>query len=407
MLFVVSALLASAAAFQAFRFSQSDQLNRTRLASLERESGNVLVTLSEMRGAQMAYLATGQGPDFWMRRATELATQVDSGLTRMRSVTTDLVAHSHLDAASTALADLVQLDGRARSAVDGNQRFLASDIVFADGLGSAQQLAESVRAARNADTAAVEAVLARDRVMQMALVPASLVLVLITAWLAGSSRRSGAPARSEAEELAQMLRDLPPPVKAPGIPATITAPVATPPSAARLAVTPVSPTAETQPAVPALNLPDMAELCVDLARVIDGRDMPALLNRAAGCLGATGIIVWVIDTAGVRLTPALTHGYSERVLSRLGTLEVAADNVTSLSFRSVRPQVMPGDGSTSTSSAVAVPLVTTEGCTGVLSAEVPGQVPTTECVAVARILAAQLAAMLTPVEPSAQQAAQA
>ena len=115
----------------------------------------------------------------------------------------------------------------------------------------------------------------------------------------------------------------------------------------------------------------------------------------------------MIDTDGTRLTPALTHGYSERILSRLGTLEVAADNVTSLSFRSVRPQIMRGDGSTSSSSAVAVPLVTTEGCNGVLSAEVPGQVPTTECVAVARILAAQLAAMLTPIEPSAQQAAQA
>jgi hypothetical protein len=38
---------------------------------------------------------------------------------------------------------------------------------------------------------------------------------------------------------------------------------------------------------------------------------------------------------------------------------------------------------------------------------VPGAKPADECVAVARILAAQLATMLTPLEPSAQKAAEA
>jgi hypothetical protein len=60
---------------------------------------------------------------------------------------------------------------------------------------------------------------------------------------------------------------------------------------------------------------------------------------------------------------------------------------------------MPGTAREGTaSSALAVPLVTTDGCTGVLAAEIPGTGPATDCVAVARILAAQLSAMVVPVE---------
>jgi hypothetical protein len=231
------------------------------------------------------------------------------------------------------------------------------------------------------------------------------VLVLVSAWLAGSSSRPRSTARSEAEELAQMLRALPPPVKAPGMTAATTPPVATPPSrpAPAVAVAPLP----AVPVPPVINLSDAAELCVDLARVIDARDMPSLLQRAARTLDATGIIVWVVDTDGATLTPALAHGYSDRVLAKLGVLDVNADNVTSLSFRSMRPQAMPGAGGSGASSAIAVPLVTTEGCNGVLAAEVPGAKPADECVAVARILAAQLATMLTPLESSAQKAVEA
>ncbi len=42
---------------------------------------------------------------------------------------------------------------------------------------------------------------------------------------------------------------------------------------------------------------------------------------------------------GSTLRPSLTHGYSDKVIAKLGVLDVAADNVTSLSFRSMRPQI--------------------------------------------------------------------
>jgi hypothetical protein len=372
---------------------------------VERGTSALLVTLAEMRGAQMAYLATGQGPDFWMRRATELAGQLESGIAQLRGTLTTPGGQSRLAAAAVALDDLVRLDGRARSAIESEQRFLASDIIFADGVTGTQQIAEALGAARDLERGAIQATLDRDRVIQLALFPAALILVLVSAWLAGSGSRPRSTAKSEAEELAQMLRELPPPVKASGVAAATAPPVATPPQrpAPAMAASPPVPA----PLVSTISLSDTAELCVDLARVIDARDMPALLQRAARTLDATGLIVWVVDRDGTTLTPALSHGYPDRVLAKLGVLDVHADNVTSLSFRSMRPQAMPGAGSRGASSAIAVPLVTTEGCNGVLAAEVPGAKPADECVAVARILAAQLATMLTPLEPSVQKAAEA
>jgi hypothetical protein len=396
-LLVLSCLVAVAAVFQSFRFSQSHEVGRASLLAVERESGVLLGRLAELRGAQMAYLATGQGPDFWMGRATDLAGNLEHGIFQLRAGLTSAAARSQLETALGAVTDLMQLDDRARTAIRADQRFLASDVIFADGVATAQRVTEAIEAARAAERGDLEATLERDRVLHLVLFPVTLVLVLISAWLAGGGGQRH-PARSEAEEVAQMLRDLPPPVKAPGVAVAIAPPVATPPA---------RPSPAGTNALPAVNLTEAAELCVDLARVIDGRDLPSLLQRAARTLDATGVIVWVIDTDGARLTPALAHGYSDRVLAKLGTLDVNADNVTSLSFRSMRPQAMPGAGGSGASSAIAVPLVTTEGCNGVLAAEVPGTKPTDDCLAMARILAAQLATMLSPLEPSAQRAAEA
>ncbi len=405
----VSCLLAAAAVFQSFRFSQSHITDRQRLVAIEREAGALETTLTELRGAQMAYLAAGQGPEFWMRRASELADQLQAGLARARETSETTDAQAALTSAETTLASLVQLDTRARRAVSADQKYLASDLVFTDAVTGAQQIVEAVQAARAAEQSAIEARLDREGLIQFALFPAALLLILASAWTAGHANRPKAPALSEAEEVAEMLRKLPPPVKAPGVTAVITPPVATPP--ARTLATPAAgdpvPAAPPAPAASIVSLTDAAELCVDLARVLDAADMPSLLQRAARTLDASGMIVWVIDTTGQTLAPALTHGYSERVLAKLKPIDVQADNVTSLSFRSMRPQTMPGAGRDGASSAIAVPLITSDGCNGVLAAEVPGPRPADERVAVARILAAQLAAMLSPIEPPARKAAEA
>jgi hypothetical protein len=155
------------------------------------------------------------------------------------------------------------------------------------------------------------------------------------------------------------------------------------------------------------NLAEAADVCIDLARVLDGRDVPPLLERAAHVLDARGLVLWVADDQGTTLRPTLAHGYSERVLQRLGVLGVEADNVTSLAFRSMKTQVL-STSPQGTTSAIAVPLMTSAGCVGVLAAEVRDAGGDVKTVPVAKMFAAQLATLVAPLASDAsEKAAQA
>jgi hypothetical protein len=275
------------------------------------------------------------------------------------------------------LDNVVSLDRKARDHVQNDQRFLAADVVFIESVEGTQRLAGDLERLRMAQSARADAGIVRSNWLRFGATAFTMGVVLAIALRIG--RPAPPAAASEAALTAQMIRDLPPPVK-PAPPVARPAPTAPPP-----------------PPAPAVNLPDAAELCVDLARVMDSRDVPALLERVARVLDAKGVIVWMVDTAGGVLHPSLSHGYPERVISRLGTLEVEADNVTSLAFRSVRPQIMAG-ASPGAAGAVAVPLVTAAGCSGVLAAELRDSKPAPELLALTRIVAAQFATLIAPAE---------
>ena len=81
------------------------------------------------------------------------------------------------------------------------------------------------------------------------------------------------------------------------------------------------------------------------------------------------LIVWVWDPQATELTPALSHGYSSKVLAQLPRVRRDADNATAAAFRSAQTSVV--DGGTLGSGALAVPLMTPAGCVGVLAIELP------------------------------------
>jgi hypothetical protein len=369
-----------------FLLSRAVARDRASIASVEREIGSLQVALADLRAAEAAYVATGQGRDFWVRRASELVTRLESGLTQLQESATSEETRSAYQAALATLANLTSLDQKARAHVENDQRLLAADVVFIESLEGSQRLAGELERLRTTQSAQADAAIVRTNWLRFAATAFTMGVVLAVALRVG--KPAPASAASEAALTAQMIRDLPPPVKT-------AAPVARP-----------APAPPPPPPAPAVNLPAAAELCVDLARVMDSRDVPALLERAARVLDAKGVIVWMVDTAGGVLHPSLSHGYSDRVLSRLGTLEVDADNVTSLAFRSVRPQIMAGATPAATG-AVAVPLVTAAGCGGVLAVELRESKPAPELLALTRIVAAQFATLIAPGELSAPRVAEA
>ena len=153
---------------------------------------------------------------------------------------------------------------------------------------------------------------------------------------------------------------------------------------------------------PASFEPDIlaaAHLCTELGRVENSRDVPQLLQEAARILDAIGLIVWVWDPQVEELTPALSSGYSDKVLAQLPIIGRDADNATAAAFRSA--QTCAINGSDLDSGALAVPLLTSAGCAGVLAIELPhGSEQTKSVRAVATIFAAQLAPLIGGAQPA-------
>jgi GAF domain-containing protein len=206
--------------------------------------------------------------------------------------------------------------------------------------------------------------------------------------------------------MAQMLRDLPPAVKA-GAPAAAAAPQVSPAHGQSPADVPVAVAAGHPVQAPrAPHLSAAAEVCVDLAKVVDAEDVPALLDRTAAVLDAKGIVIWAVDADGARLRPSLSHGYSDRVLAKLRPLQIDGDNVTSLAYRSLQPQAING-ATPADSAALAVPLLTGTGCVGVMAVELRHNRPHADLLSIARIVAAQLSALIAPPEDSVPKTAHA
>ena len=390
LLFALTFVFTLAALVQNFRFDNTLARERAGALATDREIGSLELGLSDLRAAETAYLAAGQGPDFWMRRVTEISGRLEATLSQLRSATQSPDAGAHYGAASSALADVMSIDTRTRETIERGQPLLASDLVFMEGLEPAQRLSGSLAAARNAEAADAEARLTRLSRFRYAMNALVLGFVVFVALYA--SRTPKAQPVSSAQATADMIRNLPPAVRpTPNPPVAVVRPSALPPATH---------------VPPAISLPDAADLCVDLARVMDDRDVPGLLERAARVLEATRVIIWVADKEGSVLRPTLTHGITDRVLSRLTALDVAAENVTSLSFRSMRPQTASG-AANGDAGAIAVPLVTAAGCTGVLAAETKDSKPTVEAVAVAKIIAAQFATIIAPDDFSSVRVAEA
>jgi transcriptional regulator with XRE-family HTH domain len=148
----------------------------------------------------------------------------------------------------------------------------------------------------------------------------------------------------------------------------------------------------------------IAQLCTRLSSARDGRDVVPVLADAVRALEAVGIILWVWDARTSTLTAALAHGYPDDMLRQLPRVPADADNAIATAFLSTEPRIVQGHGAAT--GAVVVPLLTPDGCAGVLALELhPGGESRDDVRASAAILAAQLASLMGA--PSLAQAATA
>lgn len=389
-LLILTSIIAIGALAQSYRLDESMAGERAAAEALERETGAMGEAIGRLQAAQVAQVAASQAAGNWRSRVAALTDDIEGGVAKRRAATRDTGAAASYDEAAGGLQRLRTIDARVNRSLDQGDRLHAANLVFIDDAAAIKSIAESLAAARDRDREAIDRNLTQLARLRLAMTGVAMLFVLGVAIYLGRAVTSlGGPG---AQSTAQMLRDLPPPVK----PATT---AAAPP-----------PAATAQPAQPNLNRPSnlsvAAELCVDLAQVVDARDVPALLERTASVLEARGIVFWAVDPDGARLQPSLSYGYSERVLKKLRPLQVDADNVTSLAYRSLQPQAMNGTSPTD-SAAIAIPLLTATGCVGVMAAELRHNRPHVDLLPVARILGAQFSTLIATPDASDRLSAQA
>jgi hypothetical protein len=145
---------------------------------------------------------------------------------------------------------------------------------------------------------------------------------------------------------------------------------------------------------PAIDLVPAAELCADIARAESAEALAGLVDRTAGVIGASGVVVWLAGGES-ELVPVLVHGYGPQARALLGTLPLSEENVTTRAWHTGRVQYVEGDARSR--GAVAAPMFQGSLRTGVLSAELSDGARAGELArALTSILAAQFATAVSP-----------
>jgi len=367
-----------------YRMLQTDrgveQVDR-RSRAFDLRVRQALVTLAELSAAQQAYVAAGQGVDFWIGRVASLTQALEQDLAALRRDAQAPESTRVLGIAGDLARSLAQIDARAREYLQGQQTVMASDLVFGEGLESATSCAARIDEARVREAESSDAERARLRQVQMYLLAGTLSVGLLGLLIL-------LPAGRPPDDL-EVVPDRAAPAHGAHLAFDSTARPEPPRTAA----------AETAP--PSL-LPDLlatARLCADFSLVSQATELPALLARGAAVLNAAGIIVWVADPSDGSLRPALSHGYPAEALARISRISKDADNATAAAYR--RGQLQTVGGTRTTPGALVVPLLAPAGCVGVMAAEIrAGKEADQHVQALATILAAQLAS-LVPEVPAA------
>lgn len=373
----------------AYLFWMDESRTRT-LAQSERDFDQHAVdagrTALELRTAQQGYVAVGQGDPFWTEKVGADLARLRDSLTALRAEATAPAAQSAVDDGQAALQDFEQMDRRAREYARSGQKLLASDLIFGDGLERTTAIVIAMDQARTAEREAHDRNLASIHRRQFATIggaaaAALLVMLLLVPVQAMRTEVPIAPAEPLRPATSSDDLDL----------------AALDEGWSR----PAGQTRKLPPTPSAIELSGIASLCTELARVADTRSLPTLLERAATVLDATGIVLWISDPDGRELSPIVTYGYSPQLVSRLGTIPRDAENATAVAFRTSLLQTVKADAVSN--GAVAAPLVTPAGCVGVMAAEVRNDAEKDASkLAIATIVAAQLATLVGPPSSRAQ-----
>lgn len=401
-LFVLLAAVSVSAGVRLWQAELVARAERTTAAEFTSLAESAQAAIAEARGALQATVAVAQNEDFWRTRTTRAIERARIDLVELKRRASNPDALNDLDAAAAELDAFAEAATQAARLFAADQRTQSSLVVFSDGLERAEGVATRIRAARESQaTATALAVEARRSVELSAAMALGVACLLVVGLLVpiGARRESAisaesdhAPSATDADRPDSTIGPLGAVDTAgPEVPAAVPEPVALPSPAETVAAD-----APPRDRRKAPELRATADLCGDFARLIDSQELPALLERAARLIDASGLIVWVADPETSALRPALAYGYPPKAVERMPAIPRSADNATAAAYRHAELQVVKTNGMSP--GALVVPLINASGCIGVVAAEVRhGRESSESARALARIIAAQLSGLVTVV----------
>jgi hypothetical protein len=403
-LFVLLAAVCVSAGVRLWQAELVARADRTAAAEFTALAESAQAAVAKARGALKATVAVGQSEDFWRTRTTRAIERARIDIVELKRRASNPDALNDLDAAAAELDAFAEAATQAARLFAADQRTQSSLVVFSDGLERAEGVAARIRTARESQASATAlAVEARRNVELSAAMAIAVACLLVVGLLVpiGAGRAHVASVEIESGQgpsAADAVRpdaaldplgvvDSAPPEARPAAPE----PVA-PPSPAQT----IAADAPSRDRRKAPELRATADLCSDFARLLDSQELPALLERAARLIDASGLIVWVADPDTSALRPAIAYGYPPKAVERMPAIPRSADNATAAAYRHAELQVVKTNGMSP--GALVVPLINASGCIGVVAAEVRhGRESSESARALARIIAAQLSGLVTVV----------
>jgi hypothetical protein len=388
-----------------FLLSSEQQIAERRVSErvFDQRAGEAREALADVRTAQQAYVAAGQGVAFWMSKVDATMETVANTLVMLQQSATSAVSKAALDETGNTLHEFSAVDKRIRDYLKSGAQLMAADIIFTEGgdvAASAARQVESARLEEHQNLDRFEGALRKQEAQALAGTAGLIILIVVA--LALSPRKAAARADPASpgpliaprelitprevapwttpsdetlpstDETLPMWREAPPEPK----PAEVARPV----------------DVSKRAAGPALKA--AAQLCTEIGRVSDSQELRSLIGRVADMLDASGLVLWMGTEAGDELRPAVAHGYDSEMVARIPSVPRSANNAAAAAYRTATLQIVlsrPG----SAKGAVVAPVVSADGCIGVLSAEIRDGGEASETVqALAAIIAAQLAGVL-------------
>jgi hypothetical protein len=380
---VVAVLATAGLGYRALQNEASVTALHQSAAVAEKTVSETAELLLDVRASLHAYVAPGQGLPFWGRRAQEGIGTLRDRLPALEQLVAPL--GGSMKTSIDAGEQLAAAERRARTYVSRDEMQIAGDVIFtevrdllATMTGDVQTAGELLRrdhdqraaSIRNEQLTLAGGVLAVWVILAMVLLPAGQKTVQDPAqWRTDLKDTLNKPAVSETPKILD-----PAPVAEPAL-----------------------------PVVPMTTLRTVSEICSDLSALADPGALQGALERVNGVLNATGLIVWVATNDGGSLAPVATHGFDPRLVNRIGRIPRDSANLTAAAFRENAAKISMA--TESAPGAIAVPLCGPTGPAGVLSVELKaGEAPEEAKVALAAIVAAQLATLAMPVQETQEPA---